>query len=81
MTTVYVLQYVHKHGEDISVYASESAAYRAVQEIAERWWEKEMPEGRAMPSDREKMAEEYFDQMSEYGGEYYEILACEVRGR
>jgi hypothetical protein len=79
--TVWVLQIEHKHGDDISVYASEEAALNAVGEYVRTWWNDMLVDGieLSMPESRDEAIEEYFEEMSNVRGrEHYSILPCEV---
>lgn len=43
--TVYVLTYVHKHGQDVSVYASREGAAHGLADICRLWWEEGIDRG------------------------------------
>jgi hypothetical protein len=67
---VWVLQYSHKHGEDLTAYATPQAAEAGIAEIVREWWASEMrgeegvPASPAELSDAEAV-EMYFNHTSE----------------
>lgn len=65
---VYVAAYRHRHGEDISVYATEAAALKARDDVADEQWECEI-EGKRKP--KQKIGERYFELVED---EEFEIL-------
>lgn len=70
---VYVVRYWHKHGDDITVYATEEAAAAGVAEIAREWWDDavgrvdDFPETPDGLTDRE-VTELYFGAMDDREG-------------
>ena len=60
---VWVARWDHRHGEEVRVFKTEAGACAWREDIADEWWEHEMPKGRAKPDDRSQAAEEYFDHM------------------
>jgi hypothetical protein len=75
---VFVAHYEHRHGDDIRVFATEEAAEKWRQAVADEWWEHEM-EGDP-PSNPEELADEYFDRMGERysDSEYFSVYEREV---
>lgn len=74
---VHVLTYSHKHGEDITVYATGKAADEAVQEIVDSYWEEAFPDVDPATVPADERVERYFD---ESGEEYYSIEEVDVAG-
>ncbi|KMO40643.1 hypothetical protein VQ02_07325 [Methylobacterium variabile] len=65
---VYVAVYRHRHGEDICAYATEAAALKARDDVADEQWECEI-EGKRKP--KRMIGERYFDLVED---EEFEIL-------
>jgi hypothetical protein len=78
---VFVTLYSHRHGIDVSAYASRDLAEAARLDTAISNWAQEFP-GEEPPADLEELAEEYFARMAErFGGEEsFEIEECSVNG-
>lgn len=74
---VWVCTYGNKHGTDVSVFTSAEAAERYRQEVADDWWELELPTDRIKPDDPAEAADEYFEFMEGY--ETFTISEAEVR--
>jgi hypothetical protein len=76
---VWVATYQHRHGEDTRVFASEGDALQWREEIADEWWDTEMPKSRVKPEDSEALADEYWDYMEERD-EFFKYEEIEVEG-
>ena len=76
---VIVTIYSYRYGEDIGVYATFEGAENARQDIADEWWEHEMPKSESKPVDRKKMADAYFEHMENHD-EFFSVEECEVIG-
>lgn len=72
--TVYVTTFEHKHGRDVSVYATADLAEMERQRIAADWWEEELS-GADMPEDPRQAADSYFESVDEY----FSVDVCEVQ--
>ncbi|WP_091744813.1 hypothetical protein [Methylobacterium sp. ap11] len=55
--TIYIAVYRHRHGEDIYAYATEAAALKARDDLANEQWKCEI-EGKREP--KQKIGERYF---------------------
>jgi hypothetical protein len=66
--------YEHRHGTDISVYATEAAAQAGREAVAHEMWENELPDEPMPDTD---VADAYFDLMAERG-EWFEIRVVPV---
>ena len=78
-TIVYVLVYCHRHGEDVSVYASEQAALDSVYALVVQSWKKDGPGGK-MPRARSAAIDAYFEQDWLGTPETYGIEHVRVQG-
>jgi hypothetical protein len=84
-TTVYVLRYSHKHGDDIDVYATADAASAAAADLARQFWGEAAGSMNApddFPAAPDGLSDQdatrlYFDVLD--GVEWYEITASPVR--
>jgi hypothetical protein len=79
---VYVFVFEHRHGRDVSAYASEELAVAEGARIAREWWEEARERDPSLPvkpptSDAEAF-ELYF--AAQEGVEFYEIASCVVEG-
>lgn len=79
---VWVLDYAHKHGSDVSAYATEEAARSAAAQIARYFWADEAPRCPEMPSTPDGLSDEdvtriYFTNLD---GEDYQIHGLDVAG-
>jgi hypothetical protein len=77
---VYILAYSHKHGQDLSAYATEALAEAAKVGIAKEWWEDRADD--EAPDDYAALTEDeivtaYFD---ENDREWADIEALDVMG-
>ena len=72
--TVYVIVWTHRHGEDISVFASEAGAENYRQETAADQWDEEMGDD-VKPDEPKMAADAYFEVMGEREdrAEYFEV--------
>jgi len=77
-TTVYVTVYSHKYGEDIHVWQSIESALNYKNQIAETWWDDELPD-EPRPEDASEIGEQYFLLMGDYGNEWFSLNKCEVQ--
>ncbi|MBR0693634.1 hypothetical protein [Bradyrhizobium lablabi] len=75
---VYVLVIDHKHGTEVSAFASRAAADQEVQRYCDEQWPLEFPDV-DRPDDAELIAE-YWHLMTERGEEWHLIEECEVVG-
>lgn len=78
---VWVLEYSHKHGTDVTVHATEQAARLAVTQIARDFWEDVM--GPGMPADPDALDDDeatriYFEACGDH--ESYHIRSLDVTG-
>lgn len=77
---VWLTKYEHKHGTDLSVYATEALALAAKATIAAQWWEQELVD-EPYPEDPAEAAELYFEKMGERdNGEWFTIEEHDVIG-
>lgn len=76
------LVYSHKHGEDVSIYADNESAEKALAQIAREYWSDAVayePEiGETPPEDDTKAIETYFGVFQDTEG--YDIKTVEVQG-
>lgn len=74
---VHVLTYTHRHGEDVSVYASEAVAQKSIADIVDTYWDELFPnvELDSVPTD--ERVDRYFDASHD---EDYSIEELEVQG-
>ena len=75
---VHVVIYEHRHGMDVSAYASHVEAYAAVADIARTWWQERAD--RSAPDDcsglsDEEVVEAYF---TDHEGEFYTLEEKQV---
>jgi hypothetical protein len=75
---VYVAVYEHRHGQDIRVFTTDKLAEDWRAEIADEYWEEIMK--RTKPSDRQVMADDYWERYGEIGGEFFNYECCTVEG-
>lgn len=75
--SVWVLHYSHKHGDDLSAFATEAAAHAAVFGIVSDYWKDEMG-AEPMPEDQAEAVAAYFEQTE--GRESYEVRRVDVVG-
>jgi hypothetical protein len=73
---VIVAIYAHEHGDDIRVFASETAAEEWRQEIAIEYWDDLF--GDPMPADLDETADRYFQRCAEAGLEFFSTQTAEV---
>lgn len=79
--TVFVAIYEHCHGQDVCVFAHAAKAEQWRQEVAATWWNSGLGEDEPRPEDPAQLADDYFDEMSNRGGGYFEsftVNECEV---
>lgn len=82
---VYVLEYVHKYGTDISVYSTEAKAWEAAKAIVAEYRD-DYDEFNGEEGDEEEgllptpapTLEEVWDQWADVTGEYFEVDCCTV---
>jgi len=75
---VWVLVIEHDHGLDVSAHADEQHARDALAAYVEQWWDHEIDrECDAMPAERDKAIEAYFEIVE---GESYLLQEVTVRG-
>jgi hypothetical protein len=79
---VHVFVFEHRHGRDVSAYASEELAVAEGARIAREWWFEGREQDASLPehppaADAEAM-ELYF--AAQEGREFYEIVGCDVEG-
>lgn len=72
MTEVIVLRYWHKHGEDLSAYATQEAAEASMAAVARQGWD-EIADEAGVPSNPDNLTDEaarkmYFDRMGDTEG-------------
>lgn len=79
---VHVFVFEHRHGRDVTAYASEELAVAEGARIAREWWSEARERDPSLPEkpparDAEAM-ELYFEAQDGY--EFYEIAGCPVQG-
>lgn len=74
---VYTLTYSHKHGEDVSVHATEKAAEKAIEDIVDTYWGELFPDVDPATVPADERVDQYFDAS---GDESCAIEECEVQG-
>ena len=72
---VFVSVYEHKHGNDIRVFTSESAAYAWQVNIAKEYWE-DACRGEPKPESSAEIAEAYFGAVEEF--EWFSVQRMEL---
>jgi hypothetical protein len=77
-TKVWVATYQHRHGEDTQVFATSAAASVWKNDIADTWWEKELP-STPRPENEDTLGDVYFE-MLEDRDEYFNVGEYEVIG-
>jgi hypothetical protein len=79
---VHVFVFEHRHGRDVSAYASEELAVAEAARIAREWWSEAREQDASLPErppvDDEEAMELYF--AAQEGREFYEIATCPVEG-
>jgi hypothetical protein len=77
-----VFVFEHRHGRDVSAYASEELAIVEAARVAREWWsearEREASLPERPPADDVEAMELYF--AAQEGREFYEIATCPVEG-
>jgi hypothetical protein len=73
--TIWLGVYEHRHGTDISAYATEAAAQAGREALAREMWEDELPDE---PMPAADVAGAYFDLVSEH--EWFEIRVVSLEG-
>lgn len=76
---VYVAVFSHRHGTDLTAYATAELANEAAFEIADEWWEREMPTWQKRPDSRKELADQYWERMTDHG-ESFEVQELEIEG-
>lgn len=77
--TVYVATWGHKHGNYIRIFKSKQGALNWRTELANDFWDDEMPKDTPRPEDPQAMADEYWGYMCGVCGlEWFSIFEEEV---
>jgi hypothetical protein len=77
---VFVATYDHKHGSDVSLYASAEAAEHARQDIAAQYWDQAGWKD-PKPADPKELADRYFELCEQHGGgEWFSVIEREIEG-
>lgn len=79
--TVWVGIYDHKHGRDVSVFATEADALQWRINLADEWWENEFGSEADKPDDKQIMANIYWDKLADMGEEFLDIAPYPVETR
>lgn len=74
---LYLLVVTTKHGDNLTLYATEQAAKDAVYDFVAEYWESDGPTGEDLPADRDVAVEDYFDESPD---ESYSIVELNVEG-
>ena len=75
---VWVLVIDHREGTNVNLFATKEAAEKALFDWCDDWFPHEFP-GETRPPD-DKLVEEYWSLMSEWGEEWHRLEECEVEG-
>jgi hypothetical protein len=73
---VYVLVIDHKHGTDVSAYATEEKLNAALFAYCDQWWDREYGSEDRPPNN--KLVTTYWERMSIDGDEWHVIEECEI---
>ena len=75
---VYVATYEHKHGNDMRVFKKRKSAEKWRIELADEYWRDYFGEDYKKPSDKEKMADIFFDSVTGADVEFFNIEECDL---
>ena len=76
--TVFLATYNHKHGSDVRAFKTQDGADRWRREIADEWWDQEMPANAPKPEDSEARAAAYWAKMEENDRESFDVNAIDI---
>jgi len=72
---VFVAVYEHRHGTDVTVFATHDAAWALRQEIARDWWSDVFSAAVPAPKDPEIAADRYWEAVND---EYFNVFDRDV---
>lgn len=75
---VYVAKYTHKYGTDMRVFKKIESSEKWRIKLADEYWRDYFGENYKKPSDKEKMADIFFQTMAKMDWEFFEVEECDV---